>query len=122
MISKHSQSRTASLERNQRRLDAGVMSRHYPEVASIVISMMYKQQGIANPIQRVLNFSPGSYALFKVDCLSHDCVDGGFDMSWAITSMIRNRSEMSKGELKCDDSGPRPDHSKIVYEIAIQYV
>ena len=43
-------------------------------------------------------------------------------MSWAITSMIRNRSEMSKGELKCDDSGPRPDHSKIVYEIAIQYV
>jgi hypothetical protein len=122
MISRHSQARTANLERNQRRLDAGIMSRHYPEVAGIVINMMYKQQGIANPIQRVLNFSPGSYAFFKVDCLSHDCVDGGFDMSWIVTSMIRNRSELSKGELECDDSGPRPDHSKIVYEIAIQYV
>jgi hypothetical protein len=83
--------------------------------------MMYKQQGIANPIHRVMNFSPGSYAFFKVDCLSDDCVDGGFDMSRVITSMIRNHSESTKGELGCDDDGPRPGHSKIVYEIAIQY-
>ena len=122
MISRNRQARTASVERSQRRLDAGVMYKHYPEIASIVISMMYKQQGIANPIHRVLNFSPGSYALFKVDCLSHDCVDGGFDMSWTITSMIRNRSVASKGELECDDNGPRRGHSKIEYEIAIQYV
>lgn len=121
MISRNSQARTASIERNQHRLDAGIISKHYPKVASIVISMMYKQQGIANPIHRILNFSPGSYAFFKVDCLSNDCVDGGFDMSWIITSMIRNHSEASKGELGCDDNGPRPGHSKIVYEIAIQY-
>ena len=96
MISRHSQARAASLERNQRRLDAGIISKHYPEVAGIVISMMYKQQGIANPIHRVMNFSPGSYAFFNVDCLSDDCVDGGFDMSRVITSMIRNHSESTK--------------------------
>jgi hypothetical protein len=116
-----SRNNQASIERNQRRLDAGIMSRHYPEVASIVISMMYKQKGPADPIRRILNFSPGSYAFFRVDCLSDDCVDGGFDMSWIITSMIRNRSELSNGELGCDDSGPRADHSNIAYEIAIQY-
>lgn len=116
-----SRNNQASIERNQRRLDAGIMSKHYPEVASIVISMTYKQRGIANPIQRILNFSPGSYAFFKVDCLSDDCVDGGFDLTQIINSMIRNRSRMSKGELGCVDSGPRPDHSNIVYEVAIQY-
>ena len=111
----------AGIERNQRRLDAGLLSRHYPEVASIVISMMYKQNGIAHPIQRIINFFPGSYAFFNIDCLSDDCVDGGFDMSRIIHSMIRNHSELSKGELGCDDSGPRPDHSNIVYKVAIQY-
>jgi len=118
MLSRNNQ---ASMERKQHRIDAGIMSEHYPEVATIVINMKYKQKGIANPIQRTLNFSPDSYAFFKVDCLSNDCIDGGFDMSWIITSMIRNRSELSKGELGCDDNGSRPNHSNIVYEIAIQY-
>ena len=116
-----SRNNQASIERNQRRLDAGIMSRHYPDVASIVISMMYKQQGIANPIQRVINFFPGSYALFRLDCLSRDCVDGGFDLTQIINSMIRNRREVVKGELGCDDNGPRADHSNIVYKVAIQY-
>jgi hypothetical protein len=110
------------LERNQQKIDSGFMSRHFPEVASIVISMMYKQQGTANPVHRIMNFFPGSYAFFRVDCLSNDCVDGGFDLSQIIKSMIRNRSEASKGELGCDDSGPRADHSAIVYEVAIQYM
>jgi hypothetical protein len=111
----------ASIERNQLKLEAGIMSKHYPEVTSIVINMIYKQKGIANPTHRVLNFNPGSYAYLKVDCLSMDCVDGGFDMSWIITSMIRKHSGLSRGELSCDDNGPRPDHSKIVYEVAIAY-
>ncbi len=116
-----SRNNQASIDRNQRRLDAGLLSKHFPNVASIVISVMYKQQGIANPIQRVINFFPSSYALFELDCLSDDCVDGGFDMSRIITSMIRNHSKLSKGELGCDDNGSRPDHSNIVYKVAIQY-
>lgn len=112
----------ARIERNRRRIEAGTMAKNYPEVASIVISMKYNQKGFADPLLRILNFYPGSYAFFKVDCLSDDCVDGGFDMSWIITSMIKNHSKFSKGELGCNDNGPRPDHSNIVYEVAIQYV
>ncbi|RJR17421.1 MAG: hypothetical protein C4581_08050 [Nitrospiraceae bacterium] len=118
MINRSNQSR---IERNQRKLDAGLMSKHFPEVESIVINMIYSQQGI-RAVRRTLNFYPASYALFRVDCLSDDCVDGGFDMSGIINSMVRNHSETSKGELGCDDSGPRRDHSSIVYEVAIQYV
>lgn len=101
-------------------LDAGFMHNHFPDVANIVINMVYKQKG-AKSLFRTLNFFPDSYAFFKVSCLSDDCVDGGFNLTHVITSMIRNHSEMSKGELVCDDNGPRTGHSDIVYDIAIQY-
>jgi len=117
MISRNNQTR---IDRNQRRLDAGLLSKHFPEVASIVISMVYNQTG-SRTVRRTLNFYPGSCALFRVDCLSDDCVNGGFDLAWIISDMVRNRSAASKGELGCDDSGPRPGHSNIVYEVAIQY-
>ncbi|MBI4688282.1 MAG: hypothetical protein HY756_10990 [Nitrospirae bacterium] len=117
MFNRSNQSR---IERNQERLDSGFVSKHFPDVASIVISMMYKQKG-AKLVLRTLNFSPDSYAFFKVSCLSDDCIDGGFDMSRIITSMISSHNETSKGELECDDNGPRPGHSNIVYEVAIQY-
>ena len=110
----------ARMERKQEKLESGFMSKHFPEVAGIVINMMYNQNG-ARSLSRILNFSPDSYAFFKVACLSDDCVDGGFDMTRIITSMIRNHSETLKGELGCDDTGPRPNHSNIVYEVAIQY-
>jgi hypothetical protein len=117
VFSRNNQART---ERNQRRLDAGVVSKQFPEVAGIVISMIYNQTG-ERAVHRTLNFYPGSYAFFRVDCLSDDCVNGGFDLAWIINDMVRNHRESSKGELGCDDSGPRPGHSNIVYEVAIQY-
>ncbi|MBI5739401.1 MAG: hypothetical protein HZA16_01660 [Nitrospirae bacterium] len=115
-----SKNRQAKIERNQERVDSGFMSKHFPDVTSVVISIMYKQRG-AKSLLRILNFSSDSYAFFKVSCLSNDCVNGGFDLTRIITSMIRNHSEASKGELGCDDNGPRPGHSNIVYEVAIQY-
>jgi hypothetical protein len=118
MISRNNKAR---VERNQSKLESGFVSALFPGVASIVISMIYKQNGLAKPINRIMNFIPGSHAFFKVDCLSSDCVGGGFDMDQIINSMVRNHREASKGELGCVDSGPRPDHSNIAYEVAIKY-
>ncbi len=104
-----------------RELDAGFVAAQFPEVAGIVISMMYNQRGIEKSLPRTVNFFPGSYAFFRVDCLNKDCVDGGFDLTQVITGMIRNRREAAKGELSCEGNGPSADHSAIVYEVAIQY-
>jgi hypothetical protein len=117
MFSRNNQAR---LEKNQERIDSGFISKHFPEVASIVVSMMYKQKG-AKSLLRILNFAPDSYAFFKITCLSDDCVDGGFDLTRVINAMVRNHSGTEKGELGCNDNGPRPGHSNIAYEIAIQY-
>jgi hypothetical protein len=110
------------MERNQERIDAGIVSKHFPDVESIVISMMYKQKGTASPIHRIVNFTSDSYAFFKVTCLTRDCVEGGFDLTQVITSMIRNHRQSVKGDLGCEGNGPRADHSAITYEVAIQYL
>ncbi|MHA2218949.1 MAG: hypothetical protein ACXACY_23760 [Candidatus Hodarchaeales archaeon] len=110
------------MEKNQERIDAGIMSKHFPDVSSIVISMMYKQKGTANPIHRTVNITSDSYAFFKVNCLTRDCVEGGFDLTQVITSMIRNHKQSVKGDLGCEGNGPRADHSEIKYEVAIQYL
>jgi hypothetical protein len=115
----NSKKNAARREMLQKRLDAGVMSEHFPEVAGIVINMKHTQRS-AKSLLRTVNFFPGSSAFFRLDCLSNDCVDGGFDLTHVITAMIRNRQETAKGELGCE--GGNPGHSVINYEIAIQYV
>jgi len=119
--SMNSRKNAARVEKLQRRVDAGFVATHFPEVASIVISMMYNQRGIQKSLPRVVNFFPSSYALFRVDCLSKECVHGGFDLTQVITGMVRNRKEAAKGDLSCEGDGPSADHSTIVYEVAIQY-
>ena len=110
----------ARTERQQQRVEAGSMAEHFPEVAGIVISMMYKQKGVAKALLRTVNFFPESYAYFIVDCLSKDCIDGGFDLTRVITEMIGNRRGSTKGELGCEGN-ITSEHAAIVYEVAIQY-
>lgn len=109
------------MERRQRKLDAGLVDAQFPQVSGIVINMIYNQKGIYKSLPRVVNFFPGSSALFRIDCLSKECVDGGFDLTKVITGMIKNRKKSSKGDLSCECDSPSPDHSTIAYEVAIQY-
>lgn len=117
----HSRKNAARTERQQQRLESGLLSAHFPEVASVVISMVYNQKGIAKALPRTVNFFPTSHALFRVDCLNKDCLSGGFDLTEVITSMIRNRRKIATGDLSCEGNGPSADHSAIVYEVTIQY-
>lgn len=114
------QKNEAKIEKMQQRRDAGSMAKRFPDVAGIIISMTYNQRGIKS-ILRTLNFSPDSYAFFKVDCLSRGCVDGGFDLTHIINAMIRDRRVEGKGALGCEGNDPSAAHSDIVYEVAIQY-
>jgi hypothetical protein len=115
------QKQSVRAERKQQKLEAGFMSSLFPEVASINISMVYNQKGIKQSMPRTVNFFPASYAFFRVDCLSKECVEGGFDFTDIISSMVRSRKVSANGELGCG-GGPVEDHSAIVYEVAIQYV
>ena len=114
--------KAAREEKQQRKLDAGFVEAQFPEVAGIVVSMIYNQRGIQRSMPRVVNFFPGSYALFRIECLNKECVDGGFDLSQVITGMIRNHKEAAKGDLTCEGNSTSANHSTIAYDVAIQYV
>lgn len=109
------------MEKQQRKLDAGFLQAQFPEVKGIVVNMIYNQRGIQKSLSRVVHFFPGCSALFRIDCLNKECVDGGFDLTQVITGMIRNRRESAKGNLSCEGDTPSADHSTITYEVAIKY-
>lgn len=111
----------AKKEEMQQKLKAGLLSASFPDVANIVVSMIYSQNEIARSIPRTVHFFPDSYAFFRIGCLDKDCVDGGFDLSRILTSMIRNRKKAAKGRLDCEGNGTSAAHSAIAYEIEITY-
>ncbi len=107
--------------RQQRKQDAGFMADQFPGVASIVIKMTYNQTGLLKALPRVVNFFPGSYAVFRVDCLNRECDNGGFDLTTVITQMIKAHKKAFKGDLGCEGARPSPDHSTIAYKVSIRY-
>jgi hypothetical protein len=119
MISK--QKNAERLERRQRKLDAGLLSVRFPDVASIVVAMSYYKRGNSPSfMQRTVNFFPGSAAYFLMDCMGADCVDGGFDLDPVISEMVERRKESAKGGLSCSAKASS-GHRRIDYAIAIQY-
>ncbi|MGO9377037.1 MAG: hypothetical protein ACLP29_00635 [Dissulfurispiraceae bacterium] len=52
--------------------------------------------------------------------MSKDCIEGGFDFTDIINSMIDKRKITSCGKLGCE-GGPAGEHSAIVYDVAIHY-
>ena len=112
----------AKMEKRKLKLESGVISEHYPEIASIFIKIK-NSYGKKNPITiaRDFRFLPDSHAYFNLECLNKNCADGGFDMTKVIVSMIKNRKLSKEGELYCHGTNLPPDHSHIFYKITIHY-
>ncbi|HEX8949815.1 MAG TPA: hypothetical protein VF790_12670 [Dissulfurispiraceae bacterium] len=119
MISK--QKSAERLERRQQKLDAGLLSARYPNVASIIIEMdYYKKAHSPLFMKRTINFFPGSAAFFLMDCMAESCTDGGFDFEPIIYTMVKGHVESGKGDLSCSGSNSS-GHQRVDYRIAIQY-
>ena len=114
----------AMIERTRQRHDAGLISKRFPEVSSVVVDMTHHRKGImAIRLLRTLNFSPDSYAYFHVECLNRDCKDctGGFNLDQVVASMIRSHTSSREGELDCEGNGLTSSHVNISYKVTIQY-
>ena len=111
----------ARKESQQRKIDAGFVRDQFPEVADIVVSMMYHLRGPQKSFPRVINFFPESYAFFRITCLTKDCIEGGFDFTQIITGMIRNHRQSAKGDIRCEGDGHSSSQPTVDYEVAIKY-
>lgn len=107
-------------ERKRQTIAAGLLSDHFPDVKSIVVTMNYSR-GSYSSVLRTLNFYPGSHAFFRVSCLGEGCDDGGLDLTNPIHRLIRNHEKSAKGKLRCDNRDPAIVHPSVDYEVAITY-
>ena len=110
----------AKSEKVQQRSEAGLVSEIFPKVTKIVISMQYSQTGVLAPLSRTVNFFSGSFAIFKVNCLCSECVEGVFDFTKIISAMVRTHKAVSKGEISCE-SCSAPECSDVAYSIKMEY-
>jgi len=114
----------ARMERTQQRLDAGLISKRFPGVSSIVVDMKHHREGVtAILLLRTLNFSSHCHAYFHVECLNRDCKDctQGFDLDQVVSAMIRSHAFSREGELDCEGNGLTSGHVNINYKVTVQY-
>jgi len=112
------------MERTRHRIEAGLISKRFPEVSSIVVNMRHIRKGaMALPLLRTLHFTADSHAYFHVECLNKDCKDcmQGFDLDLVIASMVRSRALSREGELDCKGDGLTSGNVHIAYKVTIQY-
>ena len=107
-------------ERKRQALAAGLMSDRFPSVSSIVVTMNYGR-GTHPAVVRTLNFYPGSFAFFKISCLSEGCDQGSLDLTHSLRRMIGGRKTSTKGELSCGNSDASIVHPTVEYQVAITY-
>lgn len=112
--------KAAKAEQKQQKIDAGLVSELFPTVQEIAVSMKYNQTGVLEPLSRTVNFAPGSSAIFKASCLCSECIEGRFDFTQIITTMVGNHKTISRGKINCD-SCTAPECLDVDYSITIKY-
>lgn len=110
----------AKAEKKQQRIDAGLLSELYPKVSKITINMLYSQTGALEPLSRIVNYFPGSTAIFKVNCLCSECTEGFFDFTKILGTMVKARKTTLKGLISCETCSA-PECSDVAYTIHINY-
>jgi len=103
---------------------AGLVSERLPGVSSIVFRMTYYQK-TADPVlmKRTVNFFPTDYACFRMDCVREECVNGGFDLTPVVASLVKDHKKSVKGKIVCcgKSENLRFGHASISYEVSIHY-
>lgn len=115
------------LELNQKKADAGLVSERFPKVSGMEIRMTYYQRPTHSDsdillMVRTVNVFPGSFAYFHMPCTLKEC-DGGFDLSPAISEMVKGGKKKSRGKLDCKGKGKDVPavHASVDYEITVRY-
>lgn len=118
-------SHAASIAHGKQKKPVGALiSERFPKVSDIVMHMTYYHQGV-NPVLmvRTLNIFPKDPADFKMVCMIKGCLNGGFDLTPALTNLIKKRKTSGKGSLSCKGKNENrvSCSASITYEVNIKY-
>ncbi len=113
------------LEQNKKkRLASRLVSAKYPNISGIVINITY-YHNVSDQIlmHRTINVTPQDHAYFNIECMTKDCMDGGFELGSVISGLIKNHKRVARGRLICKGKGNSlgPEHASVSYEVHIKY-
>lgn len=120
--------RQSYLDKQERKknamIAAGLVSERYPDVLSIAFQITYYQKtSVPVLMTRTVNFLPGNYASFHLDCMREECSNGGFDLTPIVAGLVKDRKRSARGNITCrgKDAVLRHGHASISYEVKIEY-
>lgn len=75
----------------------------YPQLENLTIDMSFKTHDdwCENPNPKQEVYSPNSKAFFGLKCPLRSCVDGGFNLSAAVSKMVANGETKTSGTITC---------------------
>ena len=90
------------LQRLIRAESAPAFRDRFPRVASLVIEMSFKESewGTTSALKR-RSYDSTSKAFFEEECLYHECIEGGFDLSEPVSDLINSGNQSSSSFLIC---------------------
>jgi hypothetical protein len=78
------------------------MSDLYPDVGRVILFVAFEEaDSESEPNYQQIIFTPGTEAIFRLDCSRDECVGGGFDFAPIIDEMVKNKESRVHGELAC---------------------
>ncbi len=88
--------------RNQECLRSPLLKEKYPQVADIIVEMIFKNPDSGgNPKLEPMEYSQESKAFFKIECPYRECVSGGFNFSFDIDKLVTSRLDKLDGTITC---------------------
>ena len=101
----------------------------YPEVVSVGIELEYFDSETGKLTNKITHTIPNSAkTYYKISCPCRECVGGGFDISSALSTMLRAKSPSHSGESTChgwqDQERISKNHcyTKIRYTLSAVYI
>lgn len=124
---KEREARIKAWVKEQKRQTDTQLLNSYTNVRSVQIDMTFvTDSGVREVDRKTSVYSvPSKYAAFDVHCFRDQCIDGGFDLSDIVFSMLQSREVKKRGRLTCQGRiGPVGSFTclyELHYEITVEH-
>jgi hypothetical protein len=89
--------------RQEKRKELGSIAGLSPTVKSVKMTLSFSDpDGFLSPHQETCERGPESSAFFWIACYSHECVDGGFDLTTEFKQAVEEKRTEVSGSRVCD--------------------
>lgn len=101
---------------------SGYIRERYPMVKAIDFDFTYEDVDQAKIIKEErFSWGPSQPAFFQFNCPLYECVNGGFNLSPTMTSLISERRTADEGTLRCQGWQDRERVGKYHCECGLKY-